>query len=185
MAAFSALDVIVLLLVGGAGILGFLRGFTTEILSLLAWVAAVLAVKFFYEPARALSENWVGEGSGASVLGFALVFGVTFIACRLLARSLGKQTRQSVLGPFDRILGVGFGMLKGLIIATVLYLAAALVYDTLYGMSSERPDWMRESRTYPLLHASGRALVDFVEEQRGRAVDPDRETAGNDTAEAG
>lgn len=173
MAAFTALDVIVLLLVGGAAILGFLRGFTTEVLSLLAWVAAVFAVKFFHEPTKHIAENWVGSGGGATVLAFALVFGITFIAGRLIARAVGRQTRGSLLGPFDRMLGMGFGALKGLIIATVLYLAAALIYDTFYGMSAERPEWMQDSRTYPLLHASGRALIDFVEEQRSRDAQPE------------
>lgn len=167
MSAFTALDIVVLLLVGGAAILGFLRGFTTEVLSLLAWVAAIFALKFLHGPATALLSGWVGTEGGATVLAFALVFGVTFLIGRLAARAIGRRTRQSVLGGFDRLLGVGFGALKGLIIATVLYLAASLVYDVVYGARAERPEWMRESRTWPLLHASGRALVDFVEYQRG------------------
>ncbi|MCJ8157630.1 CvpA family protein [Sphingomonas sp. LaA6.9] len=167
MSAFTALDIVVLLLVGGAAILGFLRGFTTEVLSLLAWVAAIFALKFLHSPATALLSGWVGTEGGATVLAFALVFGVTFLIGRLAARAIGRRTRQSVLGGFDRLLGVGFGALKGLIIATVLYLAASLVYDVVYGARAERPEWMRESRTWPLLHASGRALVDFVEYQRG------------------
>ncbi|RJF93033.1 CvpA family protein [Sphingomonas cavernae] len=167
MSAFTALDIVVLLLVGGAAVLGFLRGFTTEVLSLFAWVAAIFALKFLHAPATALLTGWVGGTGGATVLGFALVFGLTFLAGRLAARAIGQRTRQSVLGGFDRLLGVGFGALKGLIIATVLYLAASLIYDVVYGARAERPDWMRESRTFPLLHASGRALVDFVEYQRG------------------
>lgn len=172
--AFTALDIIVLLLVGGAAVLGFLRGFTTEVLSLLAWVAAVFAIKFFHAPAAALLSGWVGTEGAAAVLAFALVFGLTFLLGRLAARAIGRRTRQSVLGAFDRLLGLGFGALKGLVMATVIYLAASLVYDTIYGLKAERPAWMRESRTWPLLHASGRALVDFVEEQRegGDADEP-------------
>lgn len=178
MSAFTALDIVVLLLVGGAAVLGFLRGFTTEILSLLAWVAAIFALKFLHAPASAVLAAWVGTEGGAMVLAFALVFGLTFLAGRLVARAIGRRTRQSVLGGFDRMLGVGFGAVKGLIIATVLYLAASLVYDVVYGARAERPDWMRESRTWPLLHASGRALVDFVEEQRnGDEADEPAESA--------
>jgi membrane protein required for colicin V production len=47
-----------------------------------------------------------------------------------------------------------------------------LVYNTFYGGLAERPDWMTNSRTYPLLNATSRALVDFVE-QRQKAGDPD------------
>ena len=41
----TALDIIALLLMGGAGILGLQRGFVTESLSLIAWVAALVAVR--------------------------------------------------------------------------------------------------------------------------------------------
>ena len=41
-----------------------------------------------------------------------------------------------------------------------------LVTDIVYGPDSNRPDWMRKSQTYPLLNASGRAVVDWVETRR-------------------
>lgn len=164
MAGLTALDIIVLLLVGGGLVFGFLRGFIFEILSLLAWVAGIIALKLFYDPVSAALGPPVGYG--APVLAFALVFGVVFIACKLLARRLGSATRSSVVGPVDRVLGGGFGALKGLIGATLLFLAANLSYDFFYTSRGERPDWMRASRTYPLLNASGRAIVDFVEARR-------------------
>lgn len=176
MTAFTALDVIVLLLVGGAAVLGFLRGFTTEVLSLIAWIVAIFAVKLFHEPATGMLTGFVGTVGGAMVLAFALVFGITFIAGRLVARAVGRRTRQSALGAFDRVLGVGFGALKGLIIASVLFLAASLVYDTLYGGRAKRPDWMAKSYTFPLLDSTSRALVDFVE-QRQEAGDEQAENA--------
>jgi membrane protein required for colicin V production len=65
-------------------------------------------------------------------------------------------------------------MLKGLIGATLFFLLANLGTDMVYGPQSERPEWMRTSRTYPLLMASGRAIVDFVEARRH--YDPPRES---------
>jgi membrane protein required for colicin V production len=173
MAAFTALDIIVLLLVGGAAVLGFLRGFTTEVLSLMAWIVAVFAVKLFHDPVTGLLTGVVGTAGGAMVLAFALVFGVTFLGGRLTARAIGRRTRQSALGSFDRVLGVGFGALKGLIIAAVGYLAVNLVYDTIYGGKAQRPEWMAKSYTYPLLDASSRALIDFVQarQESGDAAD--------------
>jgi membrane protein required for colicin V production len=154
----TALDMIVLLLVGGGLFLGFMRGFITEILSLLSWVAAIIALKALHGPVTGSLTGLVGTRAGAAVLAFALIFGLVFIGVKLIARRIGGVTKSSVVGPIDRFLGGGFGALKGLIGATLLYLAANLVYDTIYGRAAERPEWMRESRTYPLLHASGRAL---------------------------
>ena len=57
-------------------------------------------------------------------------------------------------------------MVKGLLAATLFFLLANLVTDIVYGADANRPDWMRNSRTYPLLNASGRAVVDWVETRR-------------------
>jgi membrane protein required for colicin V production len=176
----TALDIVTFLLVGGGLLFGFMRGFIHEVLTLVAWVAAIVALKILHDPVTGALEGAVGTRAGAAVLAFALVFGITFILGKLLARRIGGATRKSVVGPVDRILGSGFGALKGLIGATLLYLAANLLYDTVYGRTAGRPDWMATSRSYPLLHASGRAIVDFVEARRG--LPPADDAAGNRAA---
>jgi membrane protein required for colicin V production len=129
----NAVDILVLLAIGGCAVLGLLRGFVLETLSLIAWV-----------------------------------FGITFGAGKLLAHAIGRRTRQSILGPVDRVLGAGFGAVKGLIGATLVFLAFSLVYDTFYGSTARRPDWLSDARTYPLLNASGQAISEFVAERRAR-----------------
>jgi membrane protein required for colicin V production len=171
----TALDIIVLLLVGGGLVRGAMRGFVGEMLSLASWIAAILALKLLHTPVTAALEGPVGTSAGAAVLAFALVFGIVFICGKLIARRVGGATRRSVIGPIDRILGGGFGALKGIIGATLLYLAANLLYDTFYGRAAARPDWMAHSRTYPLLFASGRAIVDFVEWRRGNPPASDQQ----------
>jgi membrane protein required for colicin V production len=163
----TALDMIVLLLVGGIGVRGFSRGFVTEAMSLVAWVAAVAAVKVLHPSVSTALAGPVGTESGAAVLAFALTFGITFMIGRYVAHRMGKVSKSSVLSGFDRILGLGFGALKGLIGASLIFLLASLVYNTIYGGRSERPEWMVNSRTYPLLNATSRALVDFVRERQG------------------
>ena len=162
----TALDIVVLVLIGGGAVLGIIKGFVAEILSLFAWGAAIFALKLLHGPASAALMGVTGSPSGAAALAFVLVFGLVFLGGRLVASSLGRRTRQSVLGPVDRALGLGFGALKGLLIATVLFLAANLAYDTVFGGASTRPEWMRTARTYPLLNASGRAVVDWVQRRR-------------------
>jgi membrane protein required for colicin V production len=162
----TALDIVVLVLVGGGAVFGALRGFVHEALSLIAWVLAVLAVKFLHTPVTNALAAPIGTASGAAVAAFVLLFGVTFILGRLLAKALGARTRQSVLGPVDRVLGLGFGFVKGLLGASLLFLLATLVVDTLRGGPVNRPDWMRNARSYALLNATSRAMVDYVNRRR-------------------
>ena len=116
----------------------------------------------------------VGNEPGASALAFGLIFFPVYIATKLFARAVGGKTRKSILGPVDRVLGGGFGMLKGLLGATLFFLLANLATDMVNGARAPRPDWMISSRTYPLLNATGRAVVDWVETARG---DGDVDTA--------
>lgn len=179
----TALDIIVILLVGGGAFFGFRRGFVHEVLGLAAWIAGIVAVKAFHGPAADALAPAVGTPTGAAVLAFALVFGLTFLAIRLLAARVGGAARRSVVGPLDRLLGGGFGALKGLIGATLIFLAASLVTGTLYaegavgggGEGGGRPEWLASSRTYPLLNASSRALVNLVEKRRARPERSDEE----------
>ena len=166
----TALDVFVfLLLIGGAAV-GLVRGFVHEVISLFAWVVAVAMLKLFH------TQLWTGlinsfhtSSAAAAVFAFAILFIPSFVLVKLVARQLGGRTRRhAVLGPFDRVLGGGFGALKGLLGATLFFLLANLATDMVYGPQAERPQWMTRSRTYPLLNASGRGIVDWVQTRRLR-----------------
>ncbi len=171
----TALDIIVLLLVGWFSFRGLANGFVSETLSLIAWLLAIVAIKLFHTPVAELLTIPVGTEAGASVLAFALVFGTTFLVGRAIAGRIGKASKASALGPFDRILGAGFGALKALIGASLIFLFASLIHDTVYGGKSPRPEWMTASKSYPLLNATSGALITFVEERRkngGRSAEP-------------
>jgi membrane protein required for colicin V production len=172
----TALDIIVLFLLGSGAAFGFLRGFVQEALSMIAWVLIILAVRMFHAPATAALAEAVGSDSGAAMLAFLALVIVIFAVGKWIAKSIGARSRRSLLGPIDRMLGFGFGMVKGLIIATLLFLLFVMGFDLVYGADEGRPEWMTSSRTYPLLNASGDALSEFVREQR-RATDSGTETA--------
>jgi len=172
----TALDVFVfLLLIGGAAV-GFVRGFVHEVISLAAWVVAIAMLKLFHTQLwGGIERSFDTSSAAAAVLAFAILFLPSFVIVKVLARSLGGRTRRSpVLGPFDRVLGGGFGMLKGLLGVTLFFLLANLATDMVYGPQSDRPEWMTKSRTYPLLFASGRAIVDWVEARRHKPVEHGR-----------
>ena len=162
----TALDILVLLLLGGGAVLGFVRGFVQEVFSLLAWVAGIIAVKMGHGRVTDLLLTQMDNDTGAIALALLLLFLPVYLVTRWLALRLGRRTRRSIIGPVDRLLGGLFGLMKALLGATVLFLIANLAVDFVYGAEAERPEWMREAKTYSLLDASARATVDLVEAQR-------------------
>lgn len=164
----TPLDIIVLVLIGGFGIRGFMVGFVTEILGLAALVAAIVAVRLLHAPFTLWLTPKLGTDYGAAILAFALIFGLVYGIGNAMARALGRRTRSSVLGMVDRLLGLGFGAIKGLLIATVLFLCFTLIFNALNGANTPRPDWVRFARSYPLLNASSDSMTAWMEENNVR-----------------
>lgn len=169
--ALTGLDIAVLLAIGGAAVLGFIRGFVTEVLALGAWLAVVLVLKLFHAPFAEVMAGAVGTAQGGAVLAFAILTGVTYFGGRIVANTIGARMRDSFLGPIDRALGFGFGALKGLVLVSIAFLLLVLVFDTVGGGPEGRPDWITDSTTYPLLDKSSASVADFVDRRRkGEAV---------------
>jgi membrane protein required for colicin V production len=177
MGSLTALDIAVLLLVGGGAVLGFARGLVQEVTSLLAWILAIFAVRFFHATLTALLGDYIGTPGGAAMLAFVLLFGGVFAIAKWGSRAMGQRSRASLVGGFDRGLGAGFGAVKGLAFATVLFMGATLLYDIGYG-NTQRPPWMTDSRSYPALNATSTAMSKVIAERRAEAREA--EAAGAD-----
>ena len=60
----TSTDIVILLLIGGGAIMGLMRGFVCELLSLIAWGLSVVAIRLFQAPAAAMMAGWIGTSSG-------------------------------------------------------------------------------------------------------------------------
>jgi membrane protein required for colicin V production len=166
----TGFDIAVLLLVGLGAITGFLRGFVEEVLALLAWIFSLIAIHYLHTPITEFFVPKIGTSSGAAVLAFALLLLIPYAAVKLLGNRLGRASRGSVLGPIDRVLGFGFGAVKGILITVVGFSILVLGYDTVWGPGG-RPDWITQSRSYPFVNASSEALVKMIAERRRGAIE--------------
>lgn len=164
----EAFDIIVLLIVGVTAITGFMRGFVQEVLALVAWILAVLAIYYFHTPLASGLTQYMASQTGAMVLAFALLLLVPYAAVKFASKWVGDTSRNSVLGPIDRLLGFGFGAIKGIIIVVLGFSVLVLGYDTVWGAKG-RPDWISLSRSYPFINAASDELVDMVGEQHREA----------------
>jgi membrane protein required for colicin V production len=144
-------DIVVLaILVVSAGF-GFVSGATREMVRALSFVlAAVIAIyglRWSGPIGRELIDpDWVG-----TVLAGLIVFVVVYAALRIGGGGLARGVQSTqVLGILDRTVGLGFGLLRALVVLGALYLAfnAATPPDRV-------PKWMTGAALYPLTKASG------------------------------
>lgn len=170
----TGFDIGVLVLVATGAVTGLLRGFVQEVLALFAWVVALVAIHYAHSAVTHMLESYMGSRyGGAAVLAFALLLLVPYALVKLLANQMGRASRGSLLGPVDRVIGFGFGAVKGMLMAVLGFSILVLGYDTVWGANG-RPDWITQSRTYPFINASSDGLVKLLGERRAKAAEAER-----------
>lgn len=172
----TGLDYVVLIFLGIGAVGGFMRGFIEEVLSLAAWCIALLAVHYFHAPLTIWLAGHLPTETGAGVLAFFLLLLFPYLLTRMIARRMGSASRDSAIGPIDRVLGFGFGAVKGFIIVVLGYSIIVFGYDLVWGEDG-RPQWIVQSRAYPFLNAASEELLTLISERREQAADQAREVA--------
>lgn len=140
--ALTIFDWVVIGVVGLSALLALFRGFVREILSLAAWLVAAFVTVNYYEPVGKLLEPHVSSSTarlGLSTLGlFLLVLVVAAIVNSIIMRFLRAG---GDIGILDSLLGMLFGVLRGMFIVSLAYLMFAIVFD------KEFPDWLEKAKT--------------------------------------
>ncbi|MEM1050834.1 MAG: CvpA family protein [Pseudomonadota bacterium] len=165
----TGFDIIVLIIVAVAAIGGFLRGLVQEVLSLAAWILAAFSVYYLHGDLTEFLLGFYDLDPGAGILAFALLLLIPYAAMKLIAGNVGEASRGSFLGPIDRVLGFGFGAIKGALIVIFAFSLLVLGFDTVWGYKG-RPDWIAQARTYPAADAFSRELVQMISDQREKLV---------------
>jgi membrane protein required for colicin V production len=135
-------DLVLLAIVGLSAVVGLWRGFVVEVMSLAVWVAAFWLAFAFGDDISALFADAVQASGARLFLGYAVTFVAALLVGGLATWLMGKLVRSTGLSGTDRILGLGFGLLRGAALGCILVL--------LFGFTPLPQDpWWRESRLLP------------------------------------
>ncbi len=136
------IDIIIAVALIVSIIVGFVRGFVKEAISIATLVVAIWAALYFGPAVGDVSESWLNSDELQTWFGRILVFGVVLAAGGLLGWGISKLVRLSVLSGFDRLLGSGFGALRG-----VLLTALFVIGGQFAGFDND--EWWLESELLP------------------------------------
>lgn len=140
----TAFDYVVLTVIGLSALVGVWRGLVSEILALVAWVAAFLVARASaLEVAAKLSGQIAEPGIRLAVAYVLVLFGVllVFAIARMLISLLLKAAG---LGLLDRSLGAAFGVLRGVLAVWMVVLVAGMT-------PLPKADWWRDAMLAPPL----------------------------------
>jgi membrane protein required for colicin V production len=119
----TVLDYFVIVVIGASLVLGLLRGIIKASITLLACIAGLLAAGYLYPYLGAAIKPVVSSKLAADFLGFIIVFLTVVIAGIVVSSLLRKALKRVRLGWMDHLLGGAFGLVRGWLICSALYLA--------------------------------------------------------------
>jgi len=122
----SAVDWVLVAIVGASALFGLMRGFVGVLASFAAWVLAAWTA-FHFGGAVGLMLAVDGEPSAGQLFGgYALCFIVVLLAVGLVGWVVRKLVHSIGLSGLDRLLGLVLGMARGAFIACVIVLLLGL-----------------------------------------------------------
>lgn len=146
-------DLFILTVVGISALLSVLRGLVKEVLSLVGWIAACWIAFRWSGPAGLVLAGTLGVSpSVRTAIGFVALLVAVLFAFGLLNFLIGKLLASTGLSATDRMLGVLFGIARGVAIITVVVMFAGLT-------SLPRDPWWRQSLFLPRLEPAARWAI--------------------------
>jgi len=96
------------------------RGFIKEALSLATWVVAFVVARTFHSNFQTLLIGTIEEPMLRVIAAFSILFVGTLLVGAGVNFIVGALIRLTGLTPIDRMLGVVFGLARGLILSVVV-----------------------------------------------------------------
>lgn len=174
----TLLDGILIAVAVISGLLAMVRGFTREVLSIASWFAAAVAAFLFYEALTPFVQQYIESATIATVVAAAAIFLVTLVVVTWITMRIADFIIDSRIGPLDRTLGFLFGVARG----GLLMVVAMLFFDFLVSDPAERPGWVENAKSRPVLQNLGAELREILPDDpeatiRDRFAEPAEEAA--------
>ena len=118
----NAFDILVAVILSYSLIRGLFRGLVKELASIIGVLGGFLAAYSLYGVAAGYLSGLVSNPAYRNILAFMVIFCVVVILVNLLAVVIKYVLRIVFLGWLDRLGGVAFGVVKGVLIVSVIFL---------------------------------------------------------------
>ena len=137
-------DWVILAVILISSLLSLKRGFVREALSLVVWVGAFVLARMFSGNLATLLTDYLETNSLRWIAAFVILFLGAVAVGTMVSHLIAELVRLTGLGSMDRILGMVFGAIRGLVVLV------AIVYGLQFTMVPQDP-WWQESLLVPHL----------------------------------
>lgn len=161
-------DWAIIAIVALSALISLVRGFVREALSLAVWLAALIVAVNFHRALATQFTNLIDTPSLQIIAAWITLFVATLIAGMLITYLIGQLVKATGLSGTDRLIGMLFGVARGLILVLVILVllpkAVPVDEDPWWRQSSLIPEFLRFERWAgemgATLYESGKQLLD-------------------------
>ncbi len=115
----TVVDVVIIFVIILSALFGLLRGFMKESISLAKWVIATWIAATFAPKLAPLLPMAIESEAVRQAISFASLFILVFLLGTLVAHLVTRMLIKTGLTSVDRVLGIGFGVIRGALIIII------------------------------------------------------------------
>jgi membrane protein required for colicin V production len=152
----NAVDIAVVVVLLASGVFALMRGFVYEVLAMAGWIAAGLAALWGIPLVRPFVRAYIAGPTLADVAGGTTLFLVTLLASSFITHAISRRVQKSSISSVDRSLGFAFGLLRGLVLASLCFMVVTKL------MAPDEPEMLSTAKTRPLMAAGARLIQSLI-----------------------
>lgn len=158
----SSIDSAIILIISLVTARGVWTGFVRQLSFIVALVLAFIVAGQFYLYFSGFLKGFIVSPQLTFLLTYLLLFGLVYLAVILFGHGLKKFMAVTMMGGFDRFLGGVFGLVKGMLLTTLLFMVLA-------GLLANSATFLQKSSFYPVLNSGSRLITSFINDPDLRA----------------
>lgn len=164
------IDILVILTLLISGAFAYARGFVHEILSIAGWIGAAFGTIYGTPLFKPFARQFIETPFIADLVTGIVIFIGILVILSFITKRISKGVKESALGALDRALGFLFGLLRGALVVSLVWIGYEWMTPP-----KERPETIFTARTLPLVMQGAEMLKFLVppsQEDQNSTQDP-------------
>ncbi len=178
------LDVIILIIVAISALIALNRGLVKEVLSIVGWVLATMAIIYLLPVCLPFTKKFVASGILAGILTALMIFVLFFVIWIYSTSQVIGKIRTSKLNGLDRLLGLFFGVMRAFLLVVLFNIMVSWIIP-----EDKQAEVLTESKYYQLAGSFAKPLEEMIpqetldlikEKTKSLSAEEDEETEENE-----
>jgi membrane protein required for colicin V production len=153
----NGIDIVILGVFLMSTLIGAMRGFTKELLSLFSWGGSLFFSSLFLPVIQGFMHQYIANPVMAGGAGFFCSFIISLVVLSIIANIIAGYIHESSFRGIDHSLGFGFGIVRGVVFIS----AAELAFSTFWPRQSQPPT-IQTARFVPMARKGGDTILQIL-----------------------